>query len=195
MSINLFTTDTEFVYHPLNLSAVRLSRKFCTAGLAGIHVQSEASVDQSVNHSGHRGLVLKHGQPLWERKIRGHNNILSLGSFENDLTQRLRPVPVKGEIIHFIKNTLAQWNFYRQSNCLGWRCFDLSLSLSFALAADLLGFSIVAPIQTLPAAVAVGHKLPIQKALTSGTTVINVIHRKVRKYGGVFHLHGSTIRQ
>ena len=78
----------------------------------------------------------------------------------------------------------------RQPNRLGWRLFVIGLP---ALEACPFHFPIVSPIQTLAAAVAVGHKLPVQKALTPRTTVTNVIHRKMGKYSGIFHLHGHAI--
>lgn len=42
-------------------STMGLGGEFCPVGAAGIHVQNEAAVGQSVNRGSHHGLVLEYG--------------------------------------------------------------------------------------------------------------------------------------
>ena len=78
----------------------------------------------------------------------------------------------------------------------GW-AGDVSLcGYFFGFEAYPFGFPIVVPIQALPAAVAVGHKLPIQELLAPGTAVINIIFfRKTGENLHIFYFHRNTVRQ
>ena len=76
---------------------------------------------------------------------------------------------------------------------LGLATFARWLLLGFE--ASLFGFPIALPINALATVAAVSHKISLQKVLTSGTTVVNVIVGIPGKYESLFYLHGKAIRQ
>ena len=79
---------------------------------------------------------------------------------------------------------------YRQP---GWTGEFLHDGLSLGLEVRPSSFPVVAPIQTLATAVAVGHKFPVQKSLASGTVIVDVGIREVAEQGRVSYHHGHAI--